>query len=93
MCITTSSENPWERRHPCLRRSAPYGATRRQGCLRSQGRFSFFQGVAARHEGSSENNHEETKKAKAEQKKDFALFVSSWLIFIRFQTSQRDMKE
>jgi hypothetical protein len=43
---------------------------------------SSFQGVATRHEGSSEYNHEETKKTKKEQKKGFALFVSSWLIFI-----------
>src|SRR5215475_6441746 len=30
----------------------------------------------------SEINHEETKSAKKEKKKTFALFVSSWLIFI-----------
>jgi hypothetical protein len=29
-----------------------------------------------------EINHEETKKTKKVQKKVFALFVSSWLIFI-----------
>jgi hypothetical protein len=41
----------------------------------------------------AENNHEETKKTKKEQKKVFVLFVSSWLIFILFQASRRDMND
>jgi hypothetical protein len=32
-------------------------------------------------------NHEETKRAKKEQKKNFALFVSSWLMFVLSPTS------
>src|SRR5262245_9934639 len=56
--MMTSSENPWERRHPCLlasvNQSLPEAS--RHGCLRSQG-FSFFHGVATRHEGSSGNDH------------------------------------
>jgi hypothetical protein len=53
---------------------------------------SSFQGVATRHEGSSEYNHEETKKTKKEQKKVFVLFVSSWLIFILSGRRRSDMQ-
>jgi hypothetical protein len=58
-----SKQISWERRHPCLRVSGNDRLTgvSRQGCLRSQEicptlalRFSFFQGVGTRHEGSSE---------------------------------------
>src|SRR5215471_9982685 len=43
-----TSGNSWERRHPCLLASVSRLSpeARRQGCLRSQGRFSFFRGAA-----------------------------------------------
>src|SRR4030095_13229679 len=51
----SSSANPWERRRPRLLDSSISFLMKqsRRGRLRSQGRFSSFQGVATRHEGSS----------------------------------------